>query len=94
MAKLATNEPQDRLIQGGGALVFEVGYHPCKKIHVIRVVFQDQTMYACTSFKGANTCKTGKKGVFLVKVTNFGKDMTDKLQKTIQKRVIRVHIYT
>ena len=24
---------------GGGALVFEVGYHPRKKIHVIRVVF-------------------------------------------------------
>ena len=26
---------------GGGALVFEVEYHPHKKIHVIRVVFQD-----------------------------------------------------
>ena len=30
---------------GGGALVFEVGYHPHKKIQVIRVVFQDQAMY-------------------------------------------------
>ena len=29
---------------GGGALVFQGGYHPRKKIHVIRVVFQDQTM--------------------------------------------------
>ena len=28
------------------------------------------------------TCKIGKKGVFLVIVTNFGKDMMDKLTKT------------
>ena len=55
----------------GGALVFEVGYHPRKKIHVIRVVFQDQAMYARTSFRGAKTRKIGKKGVFLVRVTNF-----------------------
>ena len=50
----------------GGLLVFEVGHHPRKKIHVIRVVFQDQTMYARTSFRGAKTCKIGKKGMFLV----------------------------
>ena len=29
---------------GGDALVFEVGYHPRRKIHIIRV-FQDQAMY-------------------------------------------------
>ena len=50
----------------GGPLVFEVGYHPLKKIHVIRVVFQDQAMYARTSFRGAKTCNIGKKGMFLV----------------------------
>ena len=50
----------------GGPLVFEVGYHPRKKIHVIGVVFQDQAMYARTSFRGAKTCKIGKKGMFLV----------------------------
>ena len=50
----------------GGPLVFEVGYHPRKKIHVIRVVFQDQAMYVRTSFRGAKTCKIGKKGMFLV----------------------------
>ena len=66
---------------GGGALVFEVGYHPRKKIHVIRVVFQDQAMYARTSFRGAKTCKIGKKGVFLVILTNFGKDNEGKLRK-------------
>ena len=60
-----------------GALVFEVGYHPRKKIHIIRVVFQDQAMYVHTSFRGAKTCKIGKKGVFLGTVTHFGKDMME-----------------
>ena len=64
-----------------GALLFEVGYHPRKKIHVIRVVFQDQVMYAHTSFRGAKMCKIGKKGVFLVRLTNFGKDVMGKLRK-------------
>ena len=41
--------------------------------HVIRVVFQDQAMYARTSFRGAKTSKIGKKGVFLAMVINFGK---------------------
>ena len=71
----------------GGPLVSEVGYHPCKKIHVIRVVFQDQAMYARTSFRGAKTCKIGKKGrpMFLVILTIFGMDMTLKLRKTHAK---------
>ena len=34
------------------ALVFEVGYHPRKKNHVIRVVFQDKAMYVHTLFRG------------------------------------------
>ena len=69
----------------GGPVVFEVGYHPRKKIHVIRVVFQDQAMYARTLFRGAKTCKIGKKGAFLVTLTNFGKDRTDKLRITHAK---------
>ena len=40
----------------GGPLVFQGGYHPGKKIHVIRVIFQDQTMYARTSFRVSKTC--------------------------------------
>ena len=71
-----------------GPLVYEVGYHPRKKNHVIKVVFQDQTMYARTSFRGAKTCKIGKKGVFLVILTNFEKDMTHKLRKTYAKKRI------
>ena len=42
-------------------------------------------MYARTSFRGAKTCKTGKRGMFLVILTNFGKDMTNKLRKTHAK---------
>ena len=52
-----------------------------KKIHVIRVVFQDQAMYTRTSFRGAKTCKIRKKGVFLVILANFGKGMMDKSRK-------------
>ena len=60
-------------LPGGGRLVFQGGYHPRKTKHVIRVVFQDQAMYARTSFRGAKTSKIGKKGVFLAMVINFGK---------------------
>ena len=50
----------------GGHSNVKVGYQARPKIHVIRVVFQDQALYARTSFRGAKTCKIGKKGVFLV----------------------------
>ena len=46
-----------------GPLVFEVGYHR-NKIHVIRVVFQYQAMFVRTLFRGAKTCKIGKRCVF------------------------------
>ena len=42
-------------------------------------------MYARTSFRSAKTCKIGKKGVFLVILTNFGKNKTDKLRKNTCK---------
>ena len=42
-------------------------------------------MYARTSFRGAKTCKIGKKGMFLVILTTFGKDMTHKLRKSHEK---------
>ena len=45
----------------GGPLVFQGGYHPRKKIHVIRVVFQDQTMYARTSFRVSKNMLKGMK---------------------------------
>ena len=66
---------------GWGHLHLKLDIILIKKIHVIRVVFQDQAMYERTLFRDAKTCKIGKKGVFLVIVTNFGKDMMDKLRK-------------
>ena len=38
-------------------MYFRLDIYPRKKIHVIRVVFQDQAMYARISFRGAKTCK-------------------------------------
>ena len=43
-----------------GPLECQEGYQACPKIHVIRVVFQDQALYPRTSFRGAKTCKIGK----------------------------------
>ena len=50
----------------GGPLECQEGYQAGPKIHVIKVVFQDQALYARTSFRGAKTRKIRKKGVFLV----------------------------
>ena len=44
-------------------------------------------MYARTLFRGAKRAKLGKKGMFLVILTNFGKDMTHKLRKNACKNV-------
>ena len=51
---------------GGGHSKCERGYQARPKIHVIRVVFQDQALYARTSFRGAKRVKLEKKGVFSV----------------------------
>ena len=72
---------------GGGHSNVKGGYQARPKIHVIRVVFQDQAMYECSWFRGEKTCKIGKKGVFLVMLTNFGKDMIGKLRKNACKNV-------
>ena len=50
----------------GGHSNVKGGYQALPKIHIIRVVFQDQALYARTAFRGAKTCKIGKKGVFWV----------------------------
>ena len=55
-----------QLRRPGGPLRCQGGYQARPKIHVIRVIFQDQALYARTAFRGAKTCKIGKKGVFLV----------------------------
>ena len=77
---------------GGEPLAFEVGYHPRKKkIHVITVVFQDQAMYACTSFGGAKTCETGKKECFFGQSDKFWKGHD---RKRMQKCIFKVYFHT
>ena len=46
-----------------------------------------------TLLRGTKTCKIRKKGVCLVTVTNFGKDMTDKLRETHAKMHIQGLFY-
>ena len=65
----------------GGPLECQGGYQARPKIHVIRVVFQDQALYARTSFRGAKTCKIGKKGCVFGHLDTFWKGHTDKLRK-------------
>ena len=74
-----------RFIRPRGPLVFEVGYHPRKKIHVIRVVFQDKAMYARTSFRGAKTCKIGKKGCVFGHIDKFWKGHDGQIKKNTCK---------
>ena len=45
-------------------------------------------MYMRTLFRGAKTCKIGENGVLLVMFMSFGKEMTKKIRKSIQKRVL------
>ena len=49
---------------GGGALECQEGYQVCPKIHVIRVVFQDQALYARTSFRVQKHAKLEKRVCF------------------------------
>ena len=53
-----------KAVPGGGAIECQGGYQACPKIHVIRVVFQDQAMYARTSFWGAKCAKLEKRVCF------------------------------
>ena len=47
-------------------------------------------MYARTSFRGAKTCKIGKKGCVFGHMTNFRKKEGQIKEKHKQKRVFRV----
>ena len=44
-------------------------------------------MYPCTSFRGAKRKKKMKQGMFLVVLTNFGKDLTHKKKKKKKKNL-------
>ena len=66
----------------GGALECQGGYQARPKIHVIRVVFQDQAMYECTSFRGEKTCKIGKKRCVFGHIDKFWKGHDRQIKKT------------
>ena len=80
------HQQEKRVIIPGGALVFEVGYHPHKKKnYVIRVVFQEQAMYARTK----NVQNWGENGMFLIIIIDkFWKGHAHKLRKTYAKMLI------
>ena len=70
------------------------GYQARPKIHVIMVVFQDQALYARTSFRGAKTCKIRKKGCVFGHIDKFWKEHDRQIKKNgVQKR-IRVYFHT
>ena len=48
----------------GGHLYLKLDIILVKKIHIIRVVFQDQAMYVRTSFRGAKHAKLEKRVYF------------------------------
>ena len=64
-----------------GSLIFEVGYHPNKKIHVIRVVFRTRR---CTCLHCLGV-QNWKKGCVFEIFTNFGKDIMEKLRRVQAK---------
>ena len=70
---------------GGGATRMSRGYQAHPKIHIIRVVFQYQALYARTSFRGAKTCKIGKKGVFMVIIDKLWKGHDGQIKKNACK---------
>ena len=69
----------------GGALEWSRGYQARPKIHVIRVVFQDQALYARTSFRGAKMCKIGKKGCVFGHIDKFWKEHDRQIEKNACK---------
>ena len=59
-----------------------VRYHPRKKIHIIRVVFQEQVMYMHTSFRSAKSGKIFfKKRVCFCHFYKFGKGHDGKFKE-------------
>ena len=62
------------------------GYQAQPNIHIIRVVFQDQALYAQTSFRGAKMCKIGgKKGCVFEHIDKFWKGHDGQIKKNACK---------
>ena len=76
-----------------GATRMSRGYQVRPKIHVIRVVFQDQALYARTSFRGAKTCKIGKKGCVFGHIDKFWKELNRQIKKNACKNAYLGYIF-
>ena len=80
---------------GGGPLVFEVGYHPRKKIHIIRVVLQDQaTNAARISLRGVKIVQNWKKRVCFGHIDKFWKGHDGQVKKNASKNEYLGSIFT
>ena len=76
----------------GGPLEYQGGYQARPKIHVIRVVFQDQALYVRTSFRGEKNVQNWKKGCIFGHLDKFWKGHDGQIKKKcMQKRVFRVY---
>ena len=66
---------------GGGGHSNVKGYQARPKIHVIRVVFQDQAMYECTSFRGEQNMQNRKKRCVFGHIDKFWKGHDRQIKK-------------
>ena len=79
---------------GGGALYLKLDIILVKRIHVIRVVYEDQAMCARRLFSGAKTCKIWKRVCF-GHIDTFRKGYDGLIKKKrMQKRILRVYFRT
>ena len=86
--KILTPKCQSWYVLGGwgwGHLYLKLDLFLVKKNPVIRVVFQDQAMYTRTSFRGAKTCKIGKKGCVFGHIDKFWKEHDGQIKKNTCK---------
>ena len=67
------------------------GYQARPKIHLIRVVFQDQAMYARTSFRGA---KLDRKRCVLSHIDKFLKGHDRQIKKNACKNAYSRSVFT
>ena len=76
-----------------GHLYLKLDINPRKIIHIIRVVFQDQAMYAHTSFRGEKHAKLAGGGRCVFGHTDkFWKGHEGQIKKkSMQKRVFKVY---
>ena len=77
----------------GGGLYLKLDIILVKKSRN-RVVFQDQAVYARTSFRGAKACKIGKKGCVFGHIDKFWKRYDGQIKENACKNAYLGYIFT